>query len=311
MSFKKFWDTNLLFNLLPKPMQEEDRSDDFKLMNPSGGTLAENINSTIETIKIYPTKILETSGYIYIGSDNIGVEQIYYEYDPSNPYYLTNCIRNYDGNGSFSHTSGDYLYFLPRKEGQLSRFLRVIESTFDNIYEKTVKLPNLKDPKTCPLNLLPYLSTERGWIDLDTTKSESYQRKFVDFLPEIYKNKGIKSGIEDFIYLIQSIKCLILNYWDFSLFVEVSYGHPSYVCTSAITGTPDDERMYQVRVPSLNADYDEVRKAIRYTRPACQTVEIIWTLFYDDFSVNLPYWSLGSESKKTLINDTLFLEKSS
>ena len=116
----------------------------------------------------------------------------------------------------------------------------------------------------------------------------------------------------DLIYLIEEIKGLVLNYWDFSLFIDEVYGNPSYISISAITGAPDNERIYQVRIPSLNADYDEIRKVIRYTRPAAQTCEIIWTSFFDDFSIELPYWSLGSESKKTLTSsNTLVLERGS
>ena len=310
MAFKMFWDNHLLFTTLPKNVQEEDSKDAAIMLNPYYGTLVNDINSTQQTIEITPNIVLPLEGFIHIGSDDVGVEQIYYNYDSSNPYYLTNCVRDYDSKGSFSHSSEDYLYVLPKKEGQLSRFLRTIESSFDSIYKKTIDLPNLKNPQTCISDLLIYLSTERGWADLDLTKSEAYQRKFIDFLPDIYRNKGTKAGLIDLIYLITSIKGSVFNYWDFSLFIEQLYGHPSYISLYSITSDPDNERIYQVRVPSLNADYNEIRKVIRYSRPSCQNCEIVWTSFFDDFSIELPYWSLGSESKKTLTSDnTLVLER--
>lgn len=310
MAFKMFWDNHLLFKTLPKKTQSDDSLDDALMINPYYGILAESINNTQQTIKITPRIVLPSEGFLYLGSNNVGTEQIYYNYDSSNPYYLTNCIRGYDDNGSSSHNSGDYLYVLPKVEGQLSRFLRIIEPSFDEIYKKTINLPYLKDPQKCPVDLLIYLSTERGWPDLDLTKDESYQRKFIDFLPEIYKNKGTKKGIVDLIYLIGGIKGRVLNYWDFSLFIDEVYGNPSYIAISAITGEPDNERVYQVRVPSLNIDYDEVRKVISYSRPAAQTCEILWTDFYDDFSTNISYWNEGSTSIKTITsNNTIILER--
>jgi len=305
-----FWDNHLLFRMLPDSVKSKDKEDSTKMLNPVLGTLAESINSTTRTIKITPTVVLESEGILYIGSNNVGREKILYHFDPSNPYYLTDCVRDYDGNGAFSFDAGSVLYALPSKEGQLSRFLRLVENEFDNIYTKTVKLPYLKNPKKCPIDLLLYLSTERGWPDLDLTKDESYQRKFINFLPEIYKNKGTKTGLTDLIYLIGNIKGQVFNYWDFSFFIEESYGHPSYISIAAMTDAPDNPRIYQVRVPTLNIDYDEVRKVIRYSRPASQTCEVMWTNFFDDFSISLPYWSLGSVSKKTITeNDTLILER--
>lgn len=311
MAFKVFWDNHLLFKVLPDSLKSEDKADDAKMLNPVLGALSEDINSTQQTIKIVPRVVLDTEGFLYIGSDDTGLEKIYYKYDASdNPYYLTDCERNYDGNGSYSFTSGSYLYSLPKKEGQISRFLRLVEPSFDTIYEKAVKLPDLKDPKNCPADLLLYLATERGWSDLDLTKEESYQRKFISFLPDIYRNKTTKSGISNLIYLVGNIKGQVYNYWDFSFFIEETYGHPSYISISAITGLPDNERVFQVRVPTLSIDYDEVRKVIRYSRPACQTCEIIWTRFYDDFSIAIPQWSLGSETVETLTSDnTLILER--
>lgn len=310
MAFKVFWDNHLLFSMLPGNIQAKDKEDDAKMLNPVLGTLAENINSTTQTIKITPTIVLESEGVLYIGSNNVGQEKILYHYDPTDPFYLTDCTRDYDGNGASSFNSGDVLYALPKEEGQLSRFLRLVEDQFDNIYNHTIELPYLKDPKKCPTDLLLYLSTERGWNDLDLTKDENYQRKFISFLPDIYKNKGTKTGLVDLIYLIGNIKGQIFNYWDFSFFIEEIYGHPSYISIAAITGEPDNPRIYRVHVPTLNTDYDEVRKVIRYSRPASQTCEVAWTYFYDDFSINLSYWSLGSVSKKTITSsNTLILER--
>jgi len=310
MAFKMFWDNHLLFNTLTDEIKAQDSRDKNKILNPVLGVLSEGINSVQQTIKIAPSVMLDPEGFLYIGSENIGYEKILYHYDVENPYYLTNCTRNYDEKGSLAFVTGSYLYALPALEGQLSRFLRLIELSFDGLYEKTVNLPNLKDPATCPADLLLYLSTERGWADLDLTKEETYQRKFISFLPDIYKNKGTKKGIEDLIYLIGNIKGQVFNYWDFSFFVEELFGHPSHIGISAITGAPDDERMYQVRVPTLSTDYDEVRKVIRYSRPACQTCEIFWTYFYDDFSIVLSHWALGAETKETYTDDdTLILEK--
>jgi len=310
MAYKRFWDDHLLFNILPGNIRADDKKDLARMLNPTLGVLAENITNSQQTIKITPNVVLEDSGVLYLGSDDVGTEKIYYEYSVNNPYYLTNCIRNYDDVGASSFISGNYLYALPTKEGQLSRFLRLVEDKFDDLYEKTVQLPNLKDPKKCPADLLLYLSTERGWQDLDLTNDENYQRKFISFLPDIYKNKGTKKGIEDLIYLIGNIKGQVYNYWDFSFFIDEIYGNPSFINISAITGLPDNERVYQVRVPTLYTDYNEVRKIIRYSRPACQTCEIVWTYFYDDFSIKIPYWSLGSTTKETLTSsDTLILER--
>jgi len=305
-----FWDNHLLFKMMPDGLKSKDSKDPTVMMNPVLGIIAADIDSTQQTIQIIPKSMMSTEGFLYIGNDSIGVEKIYYCYDSTNPYYLTNCIRDYDDKGSSSHTTGDELYSLPELEGQLSRFLRIIEPCFDNIYEKTVSLPNLKNPDLCPADLLLYLSTERGWQDLDLTKDESYQRKFIRFLPDIYRNKGTKSGIESLIWLVGSIKGKVYNYWDFSFLIDELYGHPSYLSISAITGFPDNERIYQVRVPTLNTDYSEVRKFVRYSRPACQTCEIFWTNFYDDFSVVVPYWSLGPVTTETITaNNTLILER--
>lgn len=312
MAFKQFWDNHLLFSMLPSNVQALDRQDSSSILNPAVGALAASITSTQTTIQIVPAQVLDSTGYLYLGSSNIGYEQIYYTYDVSNPYYLTNCVRNYDGNsqGSQAFEAGTYLYVLPRAEGPLSRFLRIVEPSFDELYSKITTFPNLKDPKTCPAELLPYLATERGWADLDLTKDITYQRKFVDFLPEIYKNKGLKKGLIDLIYLVGEVKGQVFNYWDFSLFVEELYGHPSYISISAVTDLPDHPRIYQVRVPTFDVDYDEIRKVMRYARPACQTGEILWTLLFDDFSIELSEWTLAELSTKTYTgNNTLILER--
>jgi len=309
MAFKLFWDNHLLFSMLSDGLKARD-SQITVMMNPILGTLAASINSTQQTIQITPKAPLDTEGFLYIGSNDVGVEKIYYYYDSTNPYYLTNCTRDYDGKGSSNHILGDEIYSLPESEGQLSRFLRILEPTFDVLYTKTVSLPYLKNPDLCPADLLLYLSTERGWQDLDLTKDEAYQRKFIRFLPDIYRNKGTKDGIENLIWLVGNIKGKVYNYWDFSFLLDEIYGHPAYISVSAVTGEPDNERIYQVRVPTLNTDYSEVRKFVRYSRPACQTCEIFWTNFYDDFSVVVPYWSLGPVTTETLTSDnTLILER--
>lgn len=312
MAFKQFWDNHLLFTMLPPNIQALDKQDPASVVNPAVGVLAANITSTQTAIQIVPAQMLDSTGYLYLGSANTGYEQIYYTYDMSNPYYLTSCIRNYDGSaqGSQAFTAGTYLYILPKAEGPLSRFLRIVEPSFDELYSKITTFPNLKDPNTCPSELLPYLAAERGWADLDLTKDITYQRKFVNFLPEIYKNKGLKQGLLDLIYLVGAVKGQVFNYWDFSLFVEELYGHPSYISISAVTDLPDHPRIYQVRVPTFDVDYNEIRKVMRYARPACQTGEILWTLLFDDFSIELSEWALAELSIKTYTgNNTLVLER--
>jgi phage tail-like protein len=312
MAFKRFWDDHLLFNMLPDNLRSLDKQDLASVINPVVATLAGDITSTQTTIQIVPAQVLDTSGYLYLGSNNEGIEQIYYNYNVASPYYLTNCIRNYNNSssGSQSFSTGTLLYMLPKAEGPLSRFLRIIEPSFDTLYETITTMSNLKDPKTCPSALLPYLATERGWADLDLTKDITYQRKFIDFLPEIYKNKGLKSGLIDLIYLVGVVKGQVFNYWDFSFFIEELYGHPSYISISAVTDLPDEPRIYQVRVPTFSVDYDEIRKVMRYARPACQTGEILWTLLFDDFSIELPEWALAELSIKTYTNsNTLILER--
>lgn len=311
--FKMFWDNHLLFSMLTANLQSLDKQDPATILNPSVGTLAADITSTQTTIQIAPTQVLDSTGYLYLGSNNVGFEQIYYNYSVSNPYYLTNCVRNYNASssGSRSFLTGTYLYILPKAEGALSRFLRIVEPSFDTLYSKITTFSDLKNPKKCPAELLPYLAAERGWVDLDLTNDTTYQRKFVNFLPEIYKNKGLKQGLIDLIYLVGEIKGQVFNYWDFSLFIEELYGHPSYISISAITDLPDEPRIYQVRVPSFNVDYSEIRKVMRYARPACQTGEIIWTLLFDDFTIELPEWTLAELSKKTYTsNNTLILSRS-
>lgn len=310
--FKQFWDNHLLFTMLPPNLQALDRQDSASVLNPVMGALAASITSTQTTIQIIPIQVLDSIGYLYLGSENTGYEQIHYTYDVSNPYYLTNCVRNYDGNsrGSQAFAAGTRLYILPRAEGPLSRFLRIVEPSFDELYTKITTFPNLKDPRKCPAELLQYLAAERGWVDLDLTKDITYQRKFVDFLPDIYKNKGLKKGLVDLIYLVGAVKGQVFNYWDFSLFIEELYGHPSYISISAITDLPDNPRVYQVRIPTFNVDYSEIRKVMRYARPACQTGEILWTLLFDDFSIELSEWSLAELSTKTYTsNNTLILSR--
>ena len=160
----------------------------------------------------------------YTGFCWIDDELVFLTIDPSRSIAY-NCIRNYDFKSKSSHPRGTKLYLCPSDENELSRMLRLYELIADEIYDKIRFFPSIKDIdgtnyiRRMPSEFLPYQSLELGWV-LDTTKPDTFQRKWILMLVPMYKLKGTKKGIRDVVYFLTGFKSKIMNYFDLSLFLE-------------------------------------------------------------------------------------------
>ena len=149
-------------------------------------------------------------------------------------------------------------------------------------------------------------SADFGW-ELGAFLPEDFQRKWVSLLVPIYKVRGTKSGIEDVLFLLTGFKGKVINLFDDSMYLTEEFrSFTKYLgLTQYITGEPFDSSDWEVRVPGVNVDRDEVLKLIEFMRPVSSNVTVGWTRFYDDFTVDLgSLWSTEYGSYK-ITDDTL------
>jgi phage tail-like protein len=103
-----------------------------------------------------------------------------------------------------------YLRYMPdiyrenrRGEQFLERFLSVFESAYTDIEEDIEGLTRYLDPQGVPTDYLDWLEQ---WLALETPEAwpESARREFLDRAPELFRQRGTRSGLESYVSLYLS-----------------------------------------------------------------------------------------------------------
>ncbi len=109
---------------------------------------------------------------------------------------------------------GRYLKYLPaiytEQDELMGRFLMLFESFWSPIEQQIDLLPYFFDPKTAPRELLPWLAT---WVDLTLNEQwpEEKRRRLIGQMISLYRRRGTKYGLQDYLELYTGRKPDILE----------------------------------------------------------------------------------------------------
>jgi len=106
-----------------------------------------------------------------------------------------------------------YLKYLPsiystdnESKDFLERFLSIFETMQSSVDKKITSFVQYIDPRITPDDFLPWLSTWLGYGLIQKWPKEN-ARRFLELLPELYKNRGTRYGLEQVLSLyLESVK---------------------------------------------------------------------------------------------------------
>jgi len=98
-------------------------------------------------------------------------------------------------------TAGRYIKYLPgiyHKDELMKRFLMLFESMWAPLEEQIDNIPYYFDPKTAPLDMLPWLAS---WADLelDDRWPEKQKRELVRASSKLHKKRGTRAALKQYI----------------------------------------------------------------------------------------------------------------
>ncbi|MGD1715685.1 phage tail protein [Dapis sp. BLCC M172] len=101
----------------------------------------------------------------------------------------------------------EYLEFLPviyREADFLSRFLKILEETYDPAIQTTDNLWAYLDPLTTPEALLPFLAQWVGW-KMDSRWPIQIQRRLIRNAVTLYRWHGTRKGLRFYLHLLTGL----------------------------------------------------------------------------------------------------------
>ncbi len=101
----------------------------------------------------------------------------------------------------------EYLDFLPvlySKTDFLSRFLKILEETYDPAIQTTDNLWAYLDPLTAPEAMLPFLAQWVGW-KMDSRWSLDIQRRLIRNAITLYRWHGTRKGLRFYLHLFTGL----------------------------------------------------------------------------------------------------------
>jgi phage tail-like protein len=192
----------------------------WDLVESDPGTLADTADgATVERATTWITEavaILEERSETWRDVEDANPTDVLL--DGATGRYLHVCIEIV-GDAETSPTVGSfraycprqtYLRYLPdlyredrRGERFLAQFLSVFESAYANLEEDIEGLSQYFDPYGVPSEYLDWLEQ---WLALETPGAwpESARREFLDRAPELFKQRGTRSGLESYVDLYLS-----------------------------------------------------------------------------------------------------------
>jgi phage tail-like protein len=132
-------------------------------------------------------------------------------------------VRRLRGNGApprikpgsrrFGYATSSYLEYLPpcyHEDDFLGRFLLIFESLLDPLERTIAQRHHYFDPQLAPEALLPWLAT---WVDLVLNEKwpVERQRALVAAAAELYRWRGTKRGLRDYIRMYTGVEPLIIE----------------------------------------------------------------------------------------------------
>ncbi|MCD4737677.1 MAG: hypothetical protein K8R89_00240 [Anaerolineae bacterium] len=109
---------------------------------------------------------------------------------------------------------GSYLRYLPalyERDDFMGRFLMLFESFWWPIERQIDNLPYYLDPRTAPVDLLPWLAS---WLDLvlDKRWPESKRRRLLQAAVSLYRRRGTRDGLADYLEIYTDVRPEIVEH---------------------------------------------------------------------------------------------------
>jgi phage tail-like protein len=111
-------------------------------------------------------------------------------------------------------TTGQYMKYLPaiyHDDDFMRRFLMLFESFWSPIISQIDNLPYYFDPRTAPLDLLPWLASWNN-LEFDDRWPEDRKRMLIGAAVALYKRRGTMAGLAEYLEMYTGVRPEITEY---------------------------------------------------------------------------------------------------